>query len=78
MSQNGAALGGGMHTVSQFPQCELSLIVLTHEPLQLVSVPQSPVHSPPLHTRLVLHASPQALQCAWSEFRSTQSPEQSV
>ena len=79
-AQVGVALTGGMHTLSQLPQCEVLLVRSTHEPSQLVVVPgQAPLaHLPAVHTSDPLHATAQSPQCAPSEVKSTQLPLQLV
>ena len=49
-AQTGIAFGGALHEVPHLPQFEVSPARFTHDPPQLVWVPQSAVHSPALHT----------------------------
>jgi hypothetical protein len=53
--QTDLALAGAGHTVPHFPQSEVALEVSTHEPLQLLSVPQSVPQLPDLQTVPAAH-----------------------
>jgi hypothetical protein len=68
--QTGMAFGGAMHAVPHFPQLEVSEARFTHEPPQLVWVPQSAVHTPALHTVPALQTVLQPPQCFESDCRS--------
>lgn len=71
----GVALAGGMHTVSQPPQCAVLVIKSTQEPSQACVVPAQEVpHLPPAHTSPAPQALPQTPQLAVSEAKSTQAP----
>jgi hypothetical protein len=79
MLHKGVAFGGGMQTLPQVPQLSLLVILSTQEPLQLsVPVGQPVPQVPPAHTSPPVQALLQSPQCAWSDFRSTHSPLQSV
>jgi hypothetical protein len=73
-AQVGAALAGGMHTVSQSPQCEVLVIRSTQEPPQGVVPPQVVLHLPAAQTSPAAQALGQLPQCAVSEAKSTQEP----
>lgn len=68
----GVALAGAVHTVPHLPQLEVSLETFTHDPLQLVCVPQSAVHFPVLHTVPGPQTVVQLPQCMLSDCRSIQ------
>jgi hypothetical protein len=69
---------GAEHTVPHLPQLEVALEVSTHEPLQLVNVPQSAPHCPDLQTMPAPQRIGQVPQCSESELKSTQAPLQEV
>jgi len=76
--QVAVALVGAGHTVPHFPQFELALDVSTHDPPQLVRVPQSAPQAPFLHTLPPAQAVAHFPQWAESEPRSTHAPLQFV
>lgn len=74
-AQVGVALAGGMHTVSQSPQCEVLVIRSTQEPPHACVVPPQTVpHLPAAHTSPAPQTLVQLPQCAVSEAKSTQVP----
>jgi hypothetical protein len=72
------AFAGDAQTVPHLPQLEVALDISTHEPLQLVSAPQSVPQSPNLQTAPVPHSFVQLPQCWESELKSTHAPLQSL
>ena len=76
--QTGIACGGALQAVPHLPQFEVSLLRLTQEPLQLVWVPHSVVHTPALHTVPVAHTVPHLPQFAVSVRVFTHDPSQRV
>jgi hypothetical protein len=76
--QTGIALRGAPQAVPHFPQLDVSLVRLTHDPLQFVWVPHSVVQAEALHTvpapQTVAHL-PQWLR---SDCKATQELPQSV
>ena len=77
-AQTGIAVGGALQDTPHFPQLEVSVDRFTHEPLQLVWVPQSAVQIPALHTVPTPQTVPQLPQCLVSDWRSTQAFPQTV
>jgi len=69
---------GDVQTVPHAPQLDVALEVSTHEPLQLVSAPQSVPQVPDLQTMPAPHSFVQLPQCAEFDARSTQTPLQEV
>jgi hypothetical protein len=69
---------GGLQTAPHLPQLDVALEMSTHEPLQLVSAPQSLPQVPDLHTAPAPHWVVQLPQWSESELRSTQAPLQSL
>jgi hypothetical protein len=57
---------------------DVALEVSTHEPLQLVSAPQSVPHAPDLQTVPTAHLLVQVPQCSDADPKSTHSPSQSL
>ena len=74
----GMALLGAVHTTPHWPQFDESLAVFTHEPLQLVSVPQLLVQLPDLQTVALPQLVAQSPQCCELDCMSTHEPLQSV
>jgi hypothetical protein len=72
------ALAGAGQTVPHFPQLEAALEVSTHDPPQLVRVPQSPPQMPVLQTLPLGHTVAHLPQWVESELRSMQAPLQLV
>jgi hypothetical protein len=70
--QTGIAFGGALQCVPHWPQFEVSVNKLTHEPVQSVCVPHSVVQAPALQTMPASQAVAQLPQCLVSERRSTQ------
>jgi len=78
-AQVGVALAGGMHTLSQVPQCEVLLVRSAQEPSQLVVPPgQAEPHFLAVHTSAPPHGVAQSPQWAPSDVKSTQAPLQLV
>jgi hypothetical protein len=74
-AHSGVALAGGMHTVSQVPQCDVLVIRSTHEPSQACVVsPHAVVHLPAAQTSPAPQTLVQVPQCAVSDAKSTQVP----
>jgi hypothetical protein len=71
-------LVGALQTVPQLPQLPVSACVLTQDPLQAVSEPQSVAHAPALQNMPLWQLLPQSPQCCAFELVSTQLPEQLV
>jgi hypothetical protein len=69
---------GAEHTVPHLPQLEVALEVSTHEPLQLVNVPQSVPQVPDLQTLPAPQGFVQLPQCSESELKSTHALPQEV
>ena len=76
--QTGVAFGGALQAVPHLPQFEVLLLRLTQEPLQLVWVPHSVVHTPALHTVPVAHTVPHLPQLLVSDCKATQELPQTV
>jgi hypothetical protein len=76
--QTDLPFAGDVQTVPHAPQLDVALEVSTHEPLQLVSVPQSVPQAPDLQTMPAPQSFVQLPQCAESERRSTHAPLQDV
>jgi hypothetical protein len=73
----GVAPGGGMHTVSQSPQCAVLVIKSMQDPSQFWVPPAQPVpHFPPAQTCVPLQAVAQSPQWAPSDAKSTHWPLQ--
>ena len=76
-TQVGVAPGGGMHTVSQSPQCAVLVIKSMHEPSQFwVPLAQPVPHFPAAQTWVPLQAIAHSPQWAASDARSTHWPLQ--
>jgi hypothetical protein len=65
-----------MQTLPQLPQLELSLVVSTQAPSQVLLLPQANAQLPFSQTWLAPQAFPHAPQFLGSELRLTQLPEQ--
>jgi hypothetical protein len=76
--QTDLPFAGTGHTVPHVPQLDVALEVSTHEPLQLLSDPQSLAQLPELQTEPALHCFVQLPQWSEAELKSTQAPLQSV
>jgi hypothetical protein len=76
--QTGIAFGGAVQAVPHLPQFDVSLLRLTHEPLQLVWLPHSVVHDPALHTVPAPQTVAQLPQWLLSDCRSMQELPQTV
>jgi len=76
--QTGVAFGGELQAVPHLPQFAVSVPRFTHEPLQLVWVPHSVVHEPPLHTMPAPQTLAQLPQCLVSDCKSMQELPQTV
>ena len=62
-AQTGMAFVGDVQTVPHLPQLDVSVAMSTHEPLQLVCVPQLLVQLPALHTVPAPQTVAQSPQC---------------
>jgi len=69
---------GALQTVPHDPQFEVALEVSTHEPLQLVRLPQSVPQLPDLQTMPLSHFFVQIPQWSEAELRSMHSPLHSL
>lgn len=76
--QTDLPFAGAVQIFPHIPQFEVALEVSTHEPLQLVSVPQSVPQLPDLQTAPAWHLFVQLPQRSESELKSTHTPLQLV
>jgi hypothetical protein len=71
-------LAGAVQTLPHVPQLDVALEVSTHEPLQLLSAPQSVPQLPDLQTVPTPHLFEQLPQWSEAELKSMHAPLQSV